>query len=144
MYELANEAEDQNSSGPPNYRSDHLHIEGYYYSFPVCSDCSQYPSLWTNSEYADLEDASQANEEKPLTKRNQRERLRVKQVNAAFAQLQTHLPMAPEKRRKERSELALSRQQHCNAVKPKRVSKVNTLRAAIAYIDALAKMLSPA
>ena len=54
-------------------------------------------------------------------RRNARERNRVKQVNQGFAVLRAHLPVAP---------------------KSKKISKVDTLRGAIDYIQALSELLT--
>nr|CDS34078.1 hypothetical protein HmN_000560700 [Hymenolepis microstoma] len=68
--------------------------------------------------------------------RNKRERLRVKQVNAAFALLREHLPNPDEASNQMSGKRPKSRRRKC-----RRISKVKTLRSAIQYINDLLKIL---
>ncbi|VDD81165.1 unnamed protein product [Mesocestoides corti] len=66
--------------------------------------------------------------------RNERERLRVKQVNAAFALLRDHLPAQIQ------GEGVVDKARRSSR-RSQRVSKVRTLRAAIRYIEELIRIL---
>ncbi|VDL16317.1 unnamed protein product [Hymenolepis diminuta] len=68
--------------------------------------------------------------------RNKRERLRVKQVNAAFALLREHLPNPDESSHQTSGKRPKSSRRKC-----RRISKVKTLRSAIQYINDLLKIL---
>ena len=72
-----------------------------------------------------------------VERRNQRERLRVQDVNQAFHTLQQLLPLDSNSGQSDNQ-----KEQYATATKSSsRISKVQTLRAAVDYIEALQKML---
>ncbi len=124
----------------------HFHLS-MFYDWTTCYQLRQYPHVYTCPPKQDeehqpqpqqgpvqalkdeaLEGEKGEEQEKP---RNERERRRVKQVNAAFTVLRNHLPSTPSGASKSKRRVDSGR----------RLSKVKTLRAAIRYIDELTKML---
>ena len=100
-----------------------------YYNTAASSTASNFfrpyaiPSRIANSNQARQNSSASQESQEPsfLRKRNERERQRVKCVNEGYTRLRNHLP----------SELA-----------EKRLSKVETLRAAIKYIEYLQQLLA--
>lgn len=132
-----------------NQYTDHQHPSqpSQYQNYQDQNQPPLYPSIYDRSstdESALLGDQSarvvecELSPDRAESIRNERERRRVKQVNAAFALLRAHLPHPDEM---VSNQATGNRRPRTRRRKDRRISKVKTLRQAIQYINDLLAIL---